>query len=170
MVWPFMFKQAVLAICVFMFAACGDDASVTNDLGIDLGSDGSALSCMPGSCAKACAADELCATSLGGFNRHAPTCLKKCAVTADCTSGMRCVDQYAEMLGSSTCISLTDPPACGMIPPTYHCDFPPASCIDANTLSQPISQAQNGTCGHELIRCPTACIVDADGGTGAHCE
>jgi len=162
-------------LCLLMAFGCGDDAAdgTTIDLSVDQSVDGAILSCSPpvgGSCATACAADEVCATAGGGFNRHAPTCLKKCTVSSDCSSGMICAELYAEMLSSSVCISGTSPPPCGVIDSGYHCDFPPASCLDATTLLRPFSQQSNGVCGHEHQRCATSCVDASDGGAAAHCE
>ena len=91
-------------------------------------------------------------------------------VTGDCSGGMVCAELYSEALASSVCISATSPAACGPIDSNYHCDFPPASCLDTMTLLRPFSQPSNGTCGHEHLRCATACVIGADGGVAAHCE
>jgi hypothetical protein len=176
--FDFMSKAIVGALCVvFLLSGCGDDADPSSapDIPItvlDLSGDLKTTCEVPASC-KACAVGTICADSSGVFNRHVPTCLKTCNTTSDCLSGELCAVLYAESIApQGVCVSPTNPPPCGTIESTYHCDFPPASCLDANTLSKPFSQASNGICGHEKIHCASGCVNDSpDGGvpTG-HCN
>jgi hypothetical protein len=141
-----------LLLCI-AFIGCG-----TEDIGHP-GPDAAAPVCLgPGSCPSSCAAGSVCATSFGAFNRHAPTCLKACKVSGDCGGNLRCADLFGEMLGTAVCIADTLPAPCGQVPLSYHCDFPPATCKDGQTLARPFSQASNGTCGHELVACPNGCV------------
>jgi len=122
-----------------------------------------------------CAMDELCApgtSGLQGFQGHRAACLKRCNVTSDCPPGMRCAELYSEFaMPTPLCVSDVVPPRCEdrAFDPSWHCDFPPARCLDADTLYLPFSEPKNQTCGHERIHCPNGC-APPQGMTEARCR
>lgn len=160
-----------LALLALLLGGCDDDVRGTqNDAAVDMTATDAAM------CVKtcsACGADEAC-VGTPALARYQAACLKKCTVTSDCGAGARCVAIFNEVGVPAVCVSDAAPGRCpGVAPPaaTDHCDFPPASCLDANTLDQTFQLNMNHVCGHERVACPNGCVNgDTDAGVLAHCQ
>ncbi|HEX9101721.1 MAG TPA: hypothetical protein VF997_05935 [Polyangia bacterium] len=112
----------------------------------------------PTSCS-GCAAGEICfqpsaVAQLPAFCAHA------CADDRDCAAGQKCASLFAA-LQPSVCISDGSPVGCAPASPTWHCDFGPASCKDADTAQLPFSDAVHRVCGWELVHCANGCVTGA---------
>jgi hypothetical protein len=157
-----MTKSIVAALSVlFLISGCGDDAdpSANPDIPVtvlDMSGDLKTECEVPVSCTM-CPIGTICAESSGHFNRHVPTCLKTCNSTSDCSTGELCALLYAEIVAQQgVCVSMTNPAPCGPIEATYHCDFPPAHCLDANTLVRPFSPRTASAATRRSIARPVA--------------
>ncbi len=106
----------------------------------------------------ACASGEFCfqtsvVAELPAF------CARGCTTDDDCKTGEICAALFAS-LQPPVCISAGSPKGCGTPSPTWHCDQPPASCKDANTLQKPFSHTDDMVCGTELVHCANGCATD----------
>jgi hypothetical protein len=119
----------------------------------------------PTSCG-VCGAGEFCYAP-SGMSGLPSFCARACVDSRDCKTGEKCAVLFAA-LQPAVCVSDVEPAACGATAnPNWHCDFPPDSCRDANTLDRSFSQRANRTCGHERVHCDNGCD---DTTSPAHCK
>jgi len=138
------------------------------------------------SCADSCAG---CASNRVCFGGALPNstvdysavCLQRCAVTADCPVGERCVQESGPsgQLAGRVCVS--DPSSAAL---PVHCPGPiicagtsgPSLCADSSTLQQVFFSQGNSLCGVEFIACDAGCVGSSadggvpDGGMEARCR
>ncbi len=132
-------------------------ADATDNSSDDAGSPDMAWSCR--SSCPSCGTDEICVNPSTALSDFEPSCLKRCRVSDDCSSGMRCAIFFGTPDVGPFCTSTTLPRGCRTAPPGWHCDFAGEYCRDANTLSRQYSSPSNFTCGYERIACPNGCLT-----------
>ena len=106
-----------------------------------------------------CAAGEICfqpsaVAELPAFCAHA------CNDERDCAAGEECAALFASGQ-PAVCITAASPVGCAPASPTWHCDFPPATCKDAQTAAVPFSDAARRICGVYNVHCANGCAAGA---------
>jgi hypothetical protein len=163
--------QTRLAVLVLLLAGCDDDSGVPKtDAAVDLATTDAAQ------CVKTCGtcgADQAC-VGTSTIARYQAACMKTCRVTSDCAQSERCVAIFNEVGVAPVCVSDTAPARCPGVAapaPNDHCDFARATCVDANTLSEPFALNVNHVCGYQRVACANGCVEgSADAGVLAHCN
>lgn len=124
----------------------------------------------PRSCAAACAMGQTCVVP-GSLETYTAFCAKTCTTDVDC-GGMRCAALFNKPGTPPVCLPTDLPTLCPGVDydPRWHCDFPPASCKDAQTLQRGFSQPKNQVCGTEYVFCTGGCAPGGSPGAAATCK
>ena len=121
-------------------------------------------------CTPGCAAGSTCVVP-SSLQTYTAFCAKTCTSDADC-GGQRCAALFDQPGTPAVCLTTDTPARCPGVAydPSWHCDFPPASCKDAQVLRRGFSQPANQVCGSEYILCPGGCAPGAAPGSAATCK
>jgi hypothetical protein len=163
--------KTIAAILLLVVAGCGDSNPHPGDGGSAASPDLAVPMCTR-TC-PACPTGQTCFVP-GATSEFRAFCAQACSVSSDCGGpGERCAKVFNEPSQPRVCVSQTSPLPCEGEPaqPNFHCDQPPATCMNSQILQAPFSQQANLLCGVEYSFCPTGCAPgDADAGVAAHCN
>ena len=151
---------ALALVVIAATAGCGhDDCGVVTPPALpDMAQPATAPACAT-ACAAACGAGEFCYQP-SAIAQLPAFCARQCADDRDCQSGEKCASLFAAQQ-PPVCVSAGHPVGCAPPSPSWHCDFPPAACKDADTAQIPFSDSADRVCGVAFVHCANGCVTGA---------